>query len=398
MQTNVESRRQIFELQAELRQQNKSRKVGSRPRSGTNRVVHPSSLDASGSTMVAFPPTGVQMARPQLVASPAPRTSPVPAEAKVIGGAAAHRLAAAVPEEAMFITTYSQPHDVFHQGLMQDLLQLERRGGVEGTIPYQHSRSVNARPALPPLQWHLAGQVQAATSLGQVSMLYGVHSELQMAPPQACEAALAAFLSMPGVGVATPTVTPTVVTLPSSPPTARRGKVVSTPTKSAKRRSAAKSRGAQVERTRLHGSLLQPAAPITSDTTPAAVGEYTVNLAEVDRATRGYSLPIPRLWPFPTIAARQHYTRTQRSIVQPITAVVALPKSTTWIQLRRNVAVEDDTVLRYVPYFGDDDSTGVEVTMQERLSSTRVQDCVRGAAEELVRVVERPIGVLPPPL
>jgi len=47
--------------------------------------------------------------------------------------------------------------------------------------------------------------------------------------------------------------------------------------------------------------------------------------------------------------------------------VIPLPKAVTWISLKRNVHADDDPVLRYVPYFGDDDKTGVDVTAFEHV-------------------------------
>lgn len=38
------------------------------------------------------------------------------------------------------------------------------------------------------------------------------------------------------------------------------------------------------------------------------------------------------------------------------------PKSLTWTNIAYNVRCEDEPVLRYVPYFGDDDVTGVDVS------------------------------------
>ncbi|KAJ8598335.1 hypothetical protein CTAYLR_002966 [Chrysophaeum taylorii] len=43
-------------------------------------------------------------------------------------------------------------------------------------------------------------------------------------------------------------------------------------------------------------------------------------------------------------------------------ARVPQPRSVAWNALRKNFHVDDDPVLRYVPYFGDDDKTGVDIS------------------------------------
>lgn len=48
-----------------------------------------------------------------------------------------------------------------------------------------------------------------------------------------------------------------------------------------------------------------------------------------------------------------------------IPTIVPLPKSLTWIKLRDNYRVDDQTVLRYIPYFGDDDTTGLDLSAYE---------------------------------
>jgi hypothetical protein len=48
-----------------------------------------------------------------------------------------------------------------------------------------------------------------------------------------------------------------------------------------------------------------------------------------------------------------------------IPSIVPLPKSLTWIKLRDNYRVDDQTVLRYIPYFGDDDTIGFDMSAYE---------------------------------
>ena len=55
-------------------------------------------------------------------------------------------------------------------------------------------------------------------------------------------------------------------------------------------------------------------------------------------------------------------TISQHSSVCYIPLIITIPKSQSWISLKSNIRTEDDPVLRYVPYFGDDDVTGVDVS------------------------------------
>jgi hypothetical protein len=48
-----------------------------------------------------------------------------------------------------------------------------------------------------------------------------------------------------------------------------------------------------------------------------------------------------------------------------IPSIVPLPRSLTWIKLRDNYRVDDQTVLRYIPYFGDDDTIGFDMSAYE---------------------------------
>lgn len=48
-----------------------------------------------------------------------------------------------------------------------------------------------------------------------------------------------------------------------------------------------------------------------------------------------------------------------------IPSIIPLPKSLTWIKLRDNYRVDDQTVLRYIPYFGDDDTIGFDMSAYE---------------------------------
>lgn len=51
-----------------------------------------------------------------------------------------------------------------------------------------------------------------------------------------------------------------------------------------------------------------------------------------------------------------------------------LPRAATWVHLLSNFRAEDDTVLRYVPYFGDDDTTGVDVSFFEVVPGEQQQE------------------------
>lgn len=56
-----------------------------------------------------------------------------------------------------------------------------------------------------------------------------------------------------------------------------------------------------------------------------------------------------------------------RALERRLIRQVPLPKSVAWTTIARNYHVDDEPVLRYVPYFGDDDVTGVDVSAYEGL-------------------------------
>lgn len=60
---------------------------------------------------------------------------------------------------------------------------------------------------------------------------------------------------------------------------------------------------------------------------------------------------------------------SHRSQVQTcfIPLAFPIPRSQTWIAINENIRSEDEPVLRYVPYFGDDDVTGVDVSAYEQV-------------------------------
>lgn len=65
-----------------------------------------------------------------------------------------------------------------------------------------------------------------------------------------------------------------------------------------------------------------------------------------------------------------------------IRAVARLPRSVTYIHLNHNITTDDDTVLRALPYFGDDDATGFDATHFDVLPG-ELEPEVLGEAEEL---------------
>jgi hypothetical protein len=79
-------------------------------------------------------------------------------------------------------------------------------------------------------------------------------------------------------------------------------------------------------------SSIQSADDMSEDNRCEDPSSSTSGMIETKEAYRANTLPIIF---FPTI--------------------IPLPKSLTWIKLRDNFRVDDQTVLRYIPYFGDDD-------------------------------------------
>ncbi len=60
-----------------------------------------------------------------------------------------------------------------------------------------------------------------------------------------------------------------------------------------------------------------------------------------------------------------------------------IPRSCTWINIKFNVHAEDETILRALPYFGDDDFTGVDVSDFEKVPG-ELEPEIYGEAEEFV--------------
>lgn len=50
-----------------------------------------------------------------------------------------------------------------------------------------------------------------------------------------------------------------------------------------------------------------------------------------------------------------------------IPMILPNPRSQAWINIKNNIRTEDEPVLRYVPYFGDDDVTGVDVSAYDQV-------------------------------
>ncbi len=66
--------------------------------------------------------------------------------------------------------------------------------------------------------------------------------------------------------------------------------------------------------------------------------------------------------------------------VIPLT--VAVPKSCIWANIPVNTKTEDDAVLRSLPYFGDEDLTGVDVSNFDKVPD-ELEPELCGEAEEL---------------
>jgi hypothetical protein len=58
-----------------------------------------------------------------------------------------------------------------------------------------------------------------------------------------------------------------------------------------------------------------------------------------------------------------HWNKVLSTVLIPL--VVPIPRSLTWCRLTENYWADEDPVLRYVPYFGDDDLTGFDTSYYE---------------------------------
>lgn len=58
-----------------------------------------------------------------------------------------------------------------------------------------------------------------------------------------------------------------------------------------------------------------------------------------------------------------HWNKVLPTVLIPL--VVPIPRSLTWCRLTENYWADEDPVLRYVPYFGDDDLTGFDTSYYE---------------------------------
>jgi hypothetical protein len=72
-----------------------------------------------------------------------------------------------------------------------------------------------------------------------------------------------------------------------------------------------------------------------------------------------------------------------RPCVLPL--VCPLPKTTSWVGLRFNHFAEDDAVLRFVPYFGEDDQVGVDLSAYSKIHRGRVHQSLDNETVEQVR-------------
>jgi hypothetical protein len=73
-----------------------------------------------------------------------------------------------------------------------------------------------------------------------------------------------------------------------------------------------------------------------------------------------------------------------RPCVLPL--ICPLPKTTSWVGLRFNHFSEDDAVLRFVPYFGEDDQVGVDLSAYSKIHRGRVHQSLDNETVEQVGV------------
>lgn len=96
----------------------------------------------------------------------------------------------------------------------------------------------------------------------------------------------------------------------------------------------------------------------------------------------------PQPTPPPPVKAAVVAPAATDSIRVPVLAVPfipSLPMSFTWINIASNVRTDDDTVLRSMPYFGDEDVTGVDMSDFDKIPA-EYEAPASGEAEEFTIV------------
>jgi hypothetical protein len=93
-------------------------------------------------------------------------------------------------------------------------------------------------------------------------------------------------------------------------------------------------------------------------------------------------------------AARARQRFCTKNMVQPsvVPTLMPLPRSTAWCNIRHNFRADDDPVLRYVPYFGDDDTTGVDVSAYDLVPGEFEKEIHSEIDEEVVRQITASYG------
>lgn len=80
---------------------------------------------------------------------------------------------------------------------------------------------------------------------------------------------------------------------------------------------------------------------------------------------------------------RKGTARVQETKCTVIPKVKTIPKYTSWICVKNNIRTEDNPIMQFIPYFGDDDVTGVDVSYfdvlpyeQERKLQNEIEELV----------------------
>eukprot|EP00939_MAST-03C_sp_MAST-3C-sp1_P003196 g3196.t1 len=65
-----------------------------------------------------------------------------------------------------------------------------------------------------------------------------------------------------------------------------------------------------------------------------------------------------------------------------------VPKATSWVSLKRNVSADDQPVLRYIPYFGENDKNNLDVSFYDAVPSELGEDCaISSEVDESIALV-----------
>ena len=90
-----------------------------------------------------------------------------------------------------------------------------------------------------------------------------------------------------------------------------------------------------------------------------------------------------------TCDAGIHDCVPETSSVIALPSVVALPSACNYVNSVRSTKVEDDTVLRHLPYFGDNDAEGVDLEMYDNRATLAVLESASGSDDFFLETLAR---------